>query len=89
MENVIQRLVLVADEDMITYKILPKYILNSIKLREGKLKLKEEITDLNKSIEEFESKIVKECFEQYKSSIKVAKALTLAKYSRLEKLENM
>lgn len=87
MENVIQRLVLVTDEDMITDKILPKYILNSIKFREGKLKLKEEIIDLNKSIEEFERKIIKECFEQYKSSVKVAKALNISQATAARKIK--
>lgn len=88
LENVIQKLIVISDGNVITKDSLPDYILNNkiekdINLDENNYT---NINDLNEFIEEHESKIIKAYFEKYKSSIKVAKALNISQTTASRKI---
>lgn len=87
LENLIQRLILTCEDDLIHERLLPETMKKN-KLDKTKIHyLEEDIIDLNKAIEDFESEIINRYYNKYKSSIKVAEALNISQSTSSRKIK--
>lgn len=88
LENVINRMVITSEGDLITSEVLPENLLSSPgKAGEGPVKSYHEINDLTEAMERYEGGIIRSVYAREGSSVKVAKALNISPTTAARKIK--
>lgn len=88
LENVINRMVITSEGDLITSEVLPENLLSSPgKAGEGPVKSYHEINDLTEAMERYEGGIIRSVYAREGSSVKVAKALNISQTTAARKIK--
>ena len=83
LSNVIERVVVTSSNEVIEAAELPEEITEN---SGGGENLQEDIPDLNKALEQLESKLVKQAWEKYHTTTGVAKALKISQPTAFRKV---
>ncbi|MCG0275852.1 MAG: sigma 54-interacting transcriptional regulator [Thermosediminibacteraceae bacterium] len=88
LRNVVERLVVTTENDVITEKDLPAELINSFNDDKFQIVIKE-IVPLKELIEEAESKLIKMAMDKFKSTREAAKALKISQTSVVRKYKKL
>lgn len=86
LENVINRMAITSEEQIITKAALPDHIAEETESAGEKVKSHLKITDLNEAMERYEGSIIRNTYEREGSSVKVAKALNISQTTAARKI---
>lgn len=82
LENLLERLVVIGEDRLIEWELLPSYIINQCNTVDAA-----EVTNLKEAMNNYEREIISETLKQYGSSVKVGKALGISQPSALRKIK--
>ncbi|MCQ4637725.1 sigma 54-interacting transcriptional regulator [Anaerovorax odorimutans] len=87
LENVINRMAITSQGNVITKTVLPENILTETELySETAVRHDQEVTDLAEAMEQYEGRIIRSVYEREGSSIKVARALNISQTTAARKI---
>lgn len=86
LENVVFRMAVTSEDRIITKSYLPFEIIQAIGEENNSTQINQ-VSDLQKAVDEYEGEIIRTAYAQYGSSVKVAKALNISQATAARKIK--